>query len=208
MTKKLFIVFLAAVLLLFGISASCVYVVASAEETAQETPAEPQEPATEEEQGQPDETPQEGEGSGMQLLIDGFIAQLKERYGDQWQQYYDRIIADWGTVEQYLLSLVPDDSPDVVKDGWQQFIAWLGEYSPVWGSVLAAVFVIIVIVFGKKALNAIKNFFLSLFRSKNKEYQALTAQNEALLALLGENPKFEERRAALKASNEEMAKDD
>lgn len=208
MTKKLFVVFLAAVLLLFGISASCVYVVASAEETAQETPAEPQEPAAEEEQGQPDETPQEGEGSGMQLLIDGFIAQLKERYGDQWQQYYDRIIADWGTVEQYLLSLVPDDSPDVVKDGWQQFIAWLGEYSPVWGSVLAAVFVIIVIVFGKKALNAIKNFFLSLFRSKNKEYQALTAQNEALLALLGENPKFEERRAALKASNEEMAKDD
>lgn len=208
MTKKLFIVFLAAVLLLFGISASCVYVVASAEETAQETPAEPQEPATEEGQGNPDETPQGGEESGMQALIDGFIAQLQERYGDQWQQYYDRIIADWGTVEQYLLSLVPDDSPDVVKDGWQQFIAWLGEYSPVWGSILAVVLVIIVVVFGKKALTAIKNFFVSLFKSKNKEYQALTAQNEALLALLGENPKFEERRAALKASNEEMAKDD
>ncbi len=208
MTKKLFVVFLAAVLLLFGISASCVYIAASAEETAQETPVEGQEPAVGEEQGQPDETPQEGEESGMQALIDGFIAQLQARYGDQWQQYYDRIIADWGTVEQYLLSLVLEDSPDVVKSGWEEFVSWLGEYSPVWASILAAVLVIIVVVFGKKALTAIKNFFVSLFKSKNKEYQALTAQNEALLALLGENPKFEERRAALKASNEEMAKDD
>lgn len=208
MTKKLFVVFLAAVLLLFGISASCVYVAASAEETAQETPVEGKEPPVEEEQGQPEETPQEGEESGLQALIDGFIAQLQARYGDQWQQYYDAIIADWGTVEQYLLSLVPEDSSDVVKSGWEEFVSWLGEYSPVWASILAAVLVIIVVVFGKKALTAIKNFFVSLFKSKNKEYQALTAQNEALLALLGENPKFEERRAALKASNEEMAKDD
>lgn len=208
MTKKMIVVFLAAVLLLFGISASCVYIAASAEETVQETPVEGQEPAVGEEQGQPGETPQEGEEGGVQALIDGFITQLKEKYGDQWQQYYDRIIAEWGTVEQYLLSLVPEESPDVVKSGWEEFVSWLGEYSPVWASILAAVLVIIVVVFGKKALNAIKNFFVSLFKSKNKEYQALTAQNEALLALLGENPKFEERRAALKASNEEMAKDD
>lgn len=203
MTKKLFIVFLAAVLLLFGLSATCVYVAACAEETVQEAPVEPQEPSD----GQDGET-DDGAQSGLQTLVDGFITQLKDKYGDQWQQYYDAIIAEWGTVEQYLLSLVPEDSPDVVKDGWQEAVSWLGEYSPIWGSILAAVLVIIVIVFGKKALNALKNFFLSLFRSKNKEYQALTAQNEALLALLGENPKFEENRAALKASNKEMAKDD
>ena len=181
MTKKLFIVFLAAVLLLFGLSATCVYVAACAEETVQEAPVEPQEPSD----GQDGET-DDGAQSGLQTLVDGFITQLKDKY----------------------LSLVPEDSPDVVKDGWQEFVSWLGEYSPIWGSILAAVLVIIVIVFGKKALNALKNFFLSLFRSKNKEYQALTAQNEALLALLGENPKFEENRAALKASNKEMAKDD
>lgn len=203
MTKKMIVVFLAAVLLLFGISATCVYVSACAEEAVQETPVEPQEPSD----GQDGET-DDGAQSGLQTLVDGFITQLKDKYGDQWQQYYDAIIAEWGTVEQYLLSLVPEDSPDVVKDGWQEFVSWLGEYSPIWGSILAAVLVIIVIVFGKKALNALKNFFLSLFRSKNKEYQALTAQNEALLALLGENPKFEENRAALKASNKEMAKDD
>lgn len=127
MTKKLFIVFLAAVLLLFGLSATCVYVTACAEETVQETPAEPQEPATEEEPGQPDETPQEGEGGGIQALIEGFIAQLKDKYGDQWQQYYDAIIAEWGTVEQYLLSLVPEDAPDVVKDGWTSFVDWTRE---------------------------------------------------------------------------------
>lgn len=203
MTKKMIVVFLAAVLLLFGISATCVYVSACAEEAVQETPVEPQEPSD----GQDGETDDEAQ-SGLQTLVDSFISELKARYGDQWQQYYDAIIAEWGTVEQYLLSLVPEDSPDVVKDGWQEAVSWLGEYSPIWGSILAAVLVIIVIVFGKKALNALKNFFLSLFRSKNKEYQALTAQNEALLALLGENPKFEENRAALKASNKEMAKDD
>lgn len=203
MTKKMIVVFLAAVLLLFGISATCVYVSACAEEAVQETPVEPQEPSD----GQDVET-DDGAQSGLQTLVDSFIAELKARYGDQWQQYYDAIISEWGTVEQYLLSLVPEDSPDVVKDGWQEAVSWLGEYSPIWGSILAAVLVIIVIVFGKKALNALKNFFLSLFRSKNKEYNALTAQNEALLALLGENPKFEENRAALKASNKEMAKDD
>ena len=203
MTKKMIVVFLAAVLLLFGISATCVYVSACAEEAVQETPVEPQEPSD----GQDGET-DDGAQSGLQTLVDSFISELKARYGDQWQQYYDAIIAEWGTVEQYLLSLVPEDSPDVVKDGWQEAVSWLGEYSPIWGSILAAVLVIIVIVFGKKALNALKNFFLSMFRSKNKEYQALTAQNEALLALLGENPKFEENRAALKASNKEMAKDD
>lgn len=203
MTKKMIVVFLAAGLLLFGLSATCVYVSACAEETVQEAPVEPQEPSD----GQDGET-DDGAQSGLQTLVDGFITQLKDKYGDQWQQYYDAIIAEWGTVEQYLLSLVPEDSPDVVKDGWQEAVSWLGEYSPIWGSILAAVLVIIVIVFGKKALNALKNFFLSLFRSKNKEYQALTAQNEALLALLGENPKFEENRAALKASNKEMAKDD
>lgn len=208
MTKKIISVFFAAVMLLFGISASCVTVAAYAEETGQETPAEPQETATEEESDKPEETPQEGGEDGLQTLIDGFIAQLKERYGEQWQQYYDRIIADWGTVEQYLLSLVPEDSPDVVKDGWQEFIAWLGEYSPVWGSVLAAVFVIIVIVFGKKTLESLKNYFLSLFRSRNKEYRALAAQNEAIIALLGENPKFADQRAALKSSGEEMMKDE
>lgn len=203
MTKKMIVVFLAAVLLLFGISATCVYVSACAEEAVQETPVEPQEPSD----GQDGET-DDGAQSGLQTLVDSFISELKARYGDQWQQYYDAIIAEWGTVEQYLLSLVPEDSPDVVKDWWQEAVSWLGEYSPIWGSILAAVLVIIVIVFGKKALNALKNFFLSMFRSKNKEYQALTAQNEALLALLGENPKFEENRAALKASNKEMAKDD
>ncbi len=71
MTKKIFIVFLAAVMLLFGITASCIYVTASAEETAQEMPVEEQEPVTEEEPEQPEETPQEGGEGGLQALIDG-----------------------------------------------------------------------------------------------------------------------------------------
>ena len=208
MTKKLFIVFLAAVLLLFGLSATCVYVSACAEETVQETPVEPQEPATEEEPGQSDETPQEGEGGGIQALIEGFITQLKDKYGDQWQQYYDAIIAEWGTVEQYLLSLVPEDAPDVVKDGWTSFVDWTRENWVVLAAIGATVCVIIIIVFGKKIFDAVKKFFLSVFRSTNKQYKVLLAQNNAIFALLGDNPKFEEQRAALKSANEEMMKDE
>ena len=196
MTKKLFIVFLAAVLLLFGLSATCVYVAACAEETVQEAPVEPQEPSD----GQDGET-DDGAQSGLQTLVDGFITQLKDKYGDQWQQYYDAIIAEWGTVEQYLLSLVPEDAPDVVKDGWTSFVDWTRENWVVLAAIGATVCVIIIIVFGKK-------IFLSVFRSTNKQYKVLLAQNNAIFALLGDNPKFEEQRAALKSANEEMMKDE
>ena len=203
MTKKLFIVFLAAVLLLFGLSATCVYVAACAEETVQEAPVEPQDPSD----GQDGET-DDGAQSGLQTLVDGFITQLKDKYGDQWQQYYDAIIAEWGTVEQYLLSLVPEDAPDVVKDGWTSFVDWTRENWVVLAAIGATVCVIIIIVFGKKIFDAVKKFFLSVFRSTNKQYKVLLAQNNAIFALLGDNPKFEEQRAALKSANEEMMKDE
>ena len=185
MTKKLFIVFLAAVLLLFGLSATCVYVAACAEETVQEAPVEPQDPSD----GQDGET-DDGAQSGLQT------------------QYYDAIIAEWGTVEQYLLSLVPEDAPDVVKDGWTSFVDWTRENWVVLAAIGATVCVIIIIVFGKKIFDAVKKFFLSVFRSTNKQYKVLLAQNNAIFALLGDNPKFEEQRAALKSANEEMMKDE
>lgn len=68
MTKKLFIVFLAAVLLLFWLSATCVYVTACAEETVQEAPVEPQEPSD----GQDGET-DDGAQGGLQTLVDNLL---------------------------------------------------------------------------------------------------------------------------------------
>ena len=105
-------------------------------EEGEETPQEPsdgaQEPA--EEEGQPpaeeerrepteveEQAPGESEPSdAVQQFIDG----LKEQYGQEWMTYYNAIIAEWGTVENYLMSLLPDDSPDVVKDAWLAFVAW------------------------------------------------------------------------------------
>lgn len=214
MIKRIFGVIFAVVLLFFV----CIVfppIAASAEEsteTTQETTAEPQEPTTEQEPDASGETPQdptdEAQDGVMSNIVQDFIAQLKDKYGDQWQQYYDAIIAEWGTVEQYLLSLVPEDAPDVVKDGWTSFVDWTRENWVVLAAIGATVCVIIIIVFGKKIFDAVKKFFLSVFRSTNKQYKVLLAQNNAIFALLGDNPKFEEQRAALKSANEEMMKDE
>lgn len=174
-----------------------------ADEGAQETPAEGELPAEE-----------ETDGSGLKSLVDGFIAQLKAKYGDDYETYYNAILAEWGSVEEYLLSLA-DDSPDAAASGWTSFVKWLGEYAPIWGSILAVVALIIVIVFGKKALNKVAGWatgtggkFKTVFKSINKMYKADVAEMKALVKLLGENPRFEEERKALEESVKEIENDD
>lgn len=148
-------------------------------------------------------------------LVNGFLAQLKAKYGDEYETYYNAILAEWGSVEEYLLSLVNDDTPDAAANGWTRFVKWLGEYSPIWASILAVAAVIIIIVCGKKALGKVANWvtgtggkFKTVFNSINKLYAAQNAQSEALIKLLGENEKFKNERAALQSSVEEIKKDD
>ena len=153
---------------------------------------------------------------GEESLVSGFLGQLKDKYGEDYELYYNAILDEWGSVDAYLLSLAENESiPDVAADGWKRFVAWLGEYSPIWGSILAVVCIIVIILFGKFALGKIKHFVMSvadkfktLFKSVNKQYVIMKAQNDALLALLGENPKFEEKRKALISANGEIEKDD
>lgn len=177
--------------------------VANADEGAQETPAEGELPAEETQ-----------DGSGLKSLVDGFIAQLKAKYGDDYETYYNAILAEWGSVEEYLLSLA-DDSPDVAASGWTSFVEWLGEYAPIWGSILAVVALIIVIVLGKKALNKVAGWatgtggkFKTVFKSINKMYKADVAEMKALIKLLGENPRFGEEKKALEESVKEIENDD
>ena len=141
---------------------------------------------------------------GLKSLVDGFIEQLKTKYGDDYETYYNAIIEQWGSIEEYLLSLVTEDTPDAAANGWTAFVKWLGEYSPVWGSIFAVVAVIIVVLLGKKALNKVTGFvtgtggkFKTLFGEVNKIDAALSAQSKALVKLLGENEKFKEERGAL-----------
>lgn len=174
-----------------------------ADEGAQETPAEGELPSEE-----------ETDGSGLKSLVDGFIAQLKAKYGDDYETYYNAILAEWGSVEKYLLSLA-EDSPDAAASGWTSFVKWIGEYAPIWGSILAVAALIIVVVLGKKALNRITGWatgtggkFKTVFKSINKMYNADIAEMKALVKLLGENPRFEEERKALEESIKEIEHDD
>ena len=151
---------------------------------------------------------------GLKTLVDGFIEQLKAKYGEDYETYYNAIIAQWGSIEEYLLSLVTEETPDAVASGWTAFVKWLGEYSPVWGSIFAIVAVIIVVLLGKKALNKVTGFvtgtggkFKTLFGEVNKIDAALNAQSKALVKLLGENERFKEEREALQNSVEEIEKD-
>lgn len=174
-----------------------------ADEGTQGTPAEGELPAEE-----------ETDGNGLKSLVDGFIAQLKAKYGDDYETYYNAILSEWGSVEEYLLSLA-DDSPDAAASGWTSFVKWLGEYAPIWGSILAVAALIIMIVLGKKALNKVAGWatgtggkFKTVFKSINKMYNADIAEMKALLKLLGENPRFEEEKKALEESIKEIENDD
>ncbi|MCX4384265.1 MAG: hypothetical protein OSJ39_00530 [Clostridia bacterium] len=157
----------------------------------------------------------EAGGEGLQTLVDGFLSQLKAKYGEDYETYYNAILAEWGSVEEYLLSLVTEDTPDVAADGWRAFVAWLGEYSPVWGSILAILCILIVILFGKKALKRVGEWltgaggkFKTVFASINKMYAAHIAEQKAILRLLGENEKFKAEREALENSVKEIEADD
>ena len=220
MIKRIFGVLFAVVLLFFV----CIVfppIAASAEEsteTTQETPAEPQEQTTEQEPDASEETaqePTEETQEGVENIVQEFIAQLKEQYGEQWQQYYDAILGEWGTVENYLLSLIPDDSPDVVKDGWTKFVDWTRDNWVILAAIGATIAVVIIIVFGRKLLKLIIEFFKSLFAKVSKIFTAINtiyknakAQNDALIKLMGDNPKFSEEKENLKKSGEEMMKEE
>lgn len=151
---------------------------------------------------------------GLKTLVDGFIEQLKAKYGEDYETYYNAIIAQWGSIEEYLLSLVTEDTPDAVANGWTAFVKWLGEYSPVWGSIFAIVTVMIVVLLGKKALNKVANWvtgtggkFKTLFGEVNKIDAALNAQSKALVKLLGENERFKEERDELEKTAGDLSDD-
>lgn len=155
------------------------------------------------------------EKSELKTLVEGFLAQLKAKYGEDYETYYNAILTKWGSVEAYLLSLVDEDTPDATATGWTKFVKWLGEYAPIWASILAVAAIIIIILCGKKALQKVAEWvtgsrgkFKTVFNSINKLYAAQNAQSEALIKLLGENDKFKNERAALQASVEEIKKDD
>lgn len=174
-----------------------------------ESPTEdPEEPTTEPEEPTEDEPVTDEPSDAVQQFIDG----LKEQYGNDWTTYYNAILAQWGTVENYLMSLLPEDSPDVVKDAWLAFVAWTRDNWVILaaiGATIASAVGVIVYVFTKKRakafmLSAYDDKFAKLYEEYNKQSAAIKAQNAALIALTGANPKYEETRAALQKTGDEL----
>lgn len=174
----------------------------------QPTTEEPEEPITEPEEPTEDEPVTDEPSDAVQQFIDG----LKEQYGNDWTTYYNAILAQWGTVENYLMSLLPEDSPDVVKDAWLAFVAWTRDNWVILaaiGATIASAVGVIVYVFTKKRakafmLSAYDDKFAKLYEEYNKQSAAIKAQNAALIALTGANPKYEETRAALQKTGDEL----
>lgn len=172
-------------------------------------PTEQETPVTSEIEGDADKA-DESEYNGSQSLVDGFLAQLKEKYGDEYETYYNAIIAEWGSIEAYLLSLADDGIiPDVAADGWKAFVHWMGENAPIWAPILALIILIVVIIIFRKKIKLLMSFVKLLFvRPTNKIFKALIAQNQALILLLGNGERSAEAREALTESIEEMQKEE
>lgn len=177
-------------------------------EESEETPQEPsggaQEPAEEEGQAPAEgeeQAPGENEPSDA---VQQFIEGLKEQYGQEWMTYYNAIIAEWGTVENYLMSLLPDDSPDVVKDAWLAFVAWTRDnwtiLAAIGATIAACAGVVLYVVLKRKANAFMQKKFNNIYDEYNKQSAAIKAQNAMLIAMSGSNPRFEEQRNALKAT--------
>lgn len=152
----------------------------------------PPEQVTEGEENTPQNPDNEAEeGNDIQKLVDSFVAYLKDKYGEDYELYYNRIIEEWGSVEAYLLSL-GENLPEEYKNGWEKFVAWLGEYASVWAPALAVVLVIIAALFGKKLVHRIAELFKKLFQGSNQQSVALIAVIRAQKSLMGTNEKFSE----------------
>lgn len=152
----------------------------------------PPEQVTEGEENTPQNPDNEAEeGNGIQKLVDSFVAYLKDKYGEDYELYYNRIIEEWGSVEAYLLSL-GENLPEDYQNGWEKFVGWLGEYASVWAPALAVVLVIVAALFGKKLVHRIAELFKKLFQGSNQQSAALIAVIHAQKALMGTNEKFSE----------------
>lgn len=155
---------------------------------------------------------EDGDGALLKDLTENFLLKLKAKYGDDYLTYYNTILEQWGSVENYLLSIADEEDPQA--SGWRSFISWLGEWSPVWGSGLAILGLAVIGILYKLAKGRLTHWtsgyrsdMKNVYKSINKIYNAQNAQSRALYKLL-ENEKFSEERAALEKSVKEIEEND
>lgn len=167
----------------------------------EEPPVIPAEPENGEETGD--------SALGIEALAERFITYLKEKYGADYEYYYDQIIEQWGSVEAYLLQFGQEHLTEEQQTAWNKFVSWLSTYSPVWAPVLAVAVVIAVAIFGKKKFDellkkAVDSKVNPIVNELNKQSSALAALMEGTKALLPKTDKFTENAELLEKAEKEL----
>ena len=194
--KKAFLALLAAALLIFICTGAVLPVSA---DTASET-------VTGEEQ--PIHTDLSEEYGGLEAAAESFLQYLKDKYGEDYEFYYNQIIEHWGSVEVYLLSL-GEKLPEEYKSGWDKFVGWLDEYSVIWAPALAVAFVVVAAVIGKKQFNKIFEKVVNaklepINKELNLQSNATAALMRAQRAFLGNNKTLLENNGGLSEAVKEL----
>lgn len=148
------------------------------------------------------------DNAGIENVADGFINYLKERYGDEYDYYYGKIIDNWGSVEAYLLSF-GEKLPEEHRTGWQKFVGWLDEYASVWAPALAVAVIIIVALIGKKQFNALVDRMVNaklrpIVNELNVQSKAMVTIMHSQKALLGNGERFAGNVNELEESEKEI----
>lgn len=142
--------------------------------------------------------------SSLEEIAEQFTQYLKDKYGADYEFYYNEIIGQWGSVEGYLLAF-GNKLPEEHRSGWDKFVGWLGDYAPVWAPALAVLIVILVAVIGKKQFNKlvekIVNGKLSpIVQELNLQSNATVAILHSQKALLPKDERFAENVKELEES--------
>lgn len=169
------------------------------EQTTTETPTE-------------EPTNEADEPFDMAALVEKFTAYLKDKYGAEYEQIYNGIIEQWGSIEAYLLQFGEEYIPKEYNAGWTAFVTWLRENAPIWATPLALACVIFIAVFGKKAFTAIVQKIVdskvnALATELNKQSAALAAQMKALKMIMPTTEKCAAAVQELDEKEKELSKE-
>lgn len=186
------------------------------EETPVETPDES--PEDEPEQTPDTDTPPEEEPDITEDdpsdMTDGeigadFVEWLKATFGSDYEYYYNLIIENWGSIEDYLLEFGESHLPDSFQAGLEIVISWLSKYVTIWAPVLAIIIIIFVYCMAKRRFKkivseAVDSQMTIVSTELNKQARATMAVMHAQKALLGKNAKFADTISEIETSENEL----
>lgn len=182
--------------------------------TAENNDNEATEPPETDSEGETEQTTTDeaDEPFDMAALVEKFTAYLKDKYGAEYEEIYNGIIEQWGSIEAYLLQFGEEYIPEEYNAGWTAFVTWLRENAPIWATPLALACVIFIAVFGKKAFTAIVQKLVdskvnALATELNKQSAALAAQMKALKMIMPTTEKCAAAVQELDEKEKELSKE-